>query len=393
MSQLSITPAAIVAGSGWTNLTNITDGNELTFASLDGSTENVIAFNEYYDLEDDSNLNIGNPEVTIDYITVACRVEVLVGASTLDFEVSLSSDSELASKTFTATTTEQVHTLYFDRSSLTNASFQRTDLRNNINFTVTITPQVTGVTASFYQLDTNVEYTESDYAQGSASTFPVQADTFVGVSNATSQISLNTNYVIQSDQLNRLSDSIITTQRTLRLEPGQLRALGSGLLTIGKDSQNNSDIFITSFVIKGTQYNEYFGRYYEMDGGLVEQDIDYTNIKSGQANIKSPVVDTTSYSAVKFSAVSGMGWVDNGGVRYPLYVNPQVQFWYDDGLNNAVYSVGFRSYPALAGTFDSDFSSTNTPEFDPYTGSASAYNVTGTASTFEVRILAIGKLE
>lgn len=384
----NIIPAALTGSGEWTNLSNVIDNNNSTYAVHDGTGTTTFAMNEFYDIEDSDNENLGNPENTIDYIAVTLRMTSV--STNVDYIIGLYDGVNIdQEQTLTVETTGTTYTLYFMRRD-DNTSYRRSDIRNNVNFTLRVTPAATGTVVNFYEVDVDVELTESDYMQGETSTYPLGTDTFAAVTNATSEVTYNTNYIIQSDQLNRLGDSIVTTQRLLNLDQDILRTMGAGLLTFGKDSQGASDIYITNYVLRGTQMNEYFGLYYHEEGLSPIHDYDYTDIHAGQSNTKTETLDASIVSELQFPLVSGMGWVDNGGTRYPLLVSPQVMGFVSNSPTVVSYSIGFRAYPALAGTFSEGFSSTTTPQYDVYTDAASAYSSTG--STFEVRILAIGKV-
>lgn len=387
MTTVNLTGAAIT-GTNWSNTSNLFDNNNATFCEYDGSGTDTLAINEFYDIEDSDNANLGNPEFTIEYIKVTTRVEITSGAD-IDLTIALFDGTTIDEKTISATSAVTTFETYFDRRA-DETYFRRSDIRNNINFTLQITPASAGSIIAIYEVDFEVVMIESDYMKGETSTFPLSSDTITLVTNATSQASYNSNYIIQSDQLTKLGDSIITTQRLLNLEPSLLRTLGAGTLILGKDSLGESDIYITNYVLRGVRMNEYFGLYYHEEGASPIYDYDYTDIHAGQTNTKTTLLDASIVSELEFPVVSGMGWVDNGGTRYPLFVSPQVMGFVSNSPTVVSYSIGFRAYPALGGTFDSEFTSSLTPTYDVYSEAASAYSSTG--STFEIRILAIGKV-
>lgn len=379
---LNLTAGSAIGASDWTNPLNAVDGNTATFAASSGVAGNNLELINITDVSDPTNAHLGNPEMDIHYVNVLLRLAKVSGPD-VAVNVTLEDNSGPISATYSVTITSTSPSDFNIKIPCkpTGESLDRKDI-----WTKSIKVVINANAGTAYRVYHNVitlEYSINSDLFGSTSSFPFLIDTINTVTNSNKTV-LDANDVIQSTQLTKLGDSIITLQKVLDLDGDTLSKLRNSSITIGKKAQGFSDIFLLTYILRGTRLSEYFGLFYREYATVPTINFDYTNIHVGQTNTKSDVPIPGFEKRILFPIVSGMGWVDNT-TYLPLHVSPQIIGLVND-TGTISYSVGFRCYPANADTWDTNFTSTSGPTFDPYTGYT---DYTG-SHPFEIRIMAIG---
>lgn len=389
MPLINITHTATTQTGGVTNIPNATDGNNMTFAVIPSTA--TLTFENFNGLADPSNLTIGDPTSTIEYVRISTTIEnVSAWSSNLKLGVQLLNGTTPITgiDEFVLPNGKNTLVCYVARNTL-NTLIERKLIADNSNFKVRLSAINTNI--NLYEVSFDIQYVKGVNSVGELSTFPVAVDSFPELDNTTDPNVFSSDFIITADELNRLTDAVTSTQRVLIGDAEYIRTFTGKRIIVGKDRSNKDEVILFTYILRGTRLNNFFGRYYLENVSGVDHNVQQINNYVGQTNQQTPI-PVFGTNNIVFEFVTGVGWLTDvgGSTRYPVHVSPTIV----KSVSNSPlvsYQIGFTLQPGLI--TDSTLSTRNAT-----TGLTISHNTSqdgiydNISNTFEIRICALGRV-
>jgi len=402
-----ITYSQTASGPSWSNASNATGSNNSTYAWLSsGITPGRLVLTNF----DNIDTTLDDPNYTINKITVEVTAQASGSpGSTQRFKLWLTEDGSTKDTDYmfvvNTPTTGHVTTGNFYWKT-DGSRFKRPDIRNNSNFGCIIESDgAFSGSGGISMVKLTIDYTDSEYAQGEHSKFPVSTS-ISPVTNASNPSELATGFVITHEQLNTLSDTIVTIQKACLGDENTLMGLGPGVLYLGLDSAPDllsPTYYLMTILVTGNNYSEYFNRSsFTISGSSVLNSSNQSSTVSGLSHTTPIAVPVSSgHTHIDLVHCSGQGWVQTSTGYIPLHVSPNVTFYSSGSVQysstvsytHVGYHIGYTALPLIFATNTTPTAFSNSDN-EPSLPSATEYGKLGSYSgndSFTIKILALGR--